>query len=118
MTALLLDEMFSPRLADQLRNQGLDATAVLEVPELVEESDAQILEYATSHNQILVTANISDFVAISSDWANLSRRHAGLILVSAKTFPRNSSRQSAMAAALVARYKADRWPAAGQFGFL
>ena len=44
MRRLLLDEMLSPRVAEELRRAGADARAISESPALRGTSDAELLE--------------------------------------------------------------------------
>ena len=48
----------------------------------------------------LVTANIKDFVPLDGRYRAAGQSHAGLILVSTKTFPQNRHFPSAIAASL------------------
>lgn len=88
---LLLDEMFSGAIAEHLRAKGHDVLAVVANPALVALPDEQILAHAASTGRALVTANIKDFVPLDARYRAASQAHAGLILVSAKTFPQDRS---------------------------
>src|SRR6266581_7076475 len=87
MSHLLLDEMFSGVIAERLRAKGHDVLAVVADPALVALPDEQILAHAARTGRALVTANIKDFVPLDARYRAASQVHAGLILVSAKTFP-------------------------------
>jgi len=50
----------------------------------------------------LVTANVKDFVPLDGRYRAASQAHAGLILVSAKTFPQDRSYTAAITSALSA----------------
>jgi hypothetical protein len=102
---LLLDEMFSGAIAEQLRAKGHDVLAVVADPALVALPDEQILARAAraaSTGRALVTANIKDFVPLDGRNRAASQEHAGLILVSAKTFPQDRSYTAAITSALSA----------------
>ena len=99
---LLLDEMFSGAIAEQLRAKGHDVLAVVANPALVALPDEQILARAASTGRALVTANIKDFVPQDGRYRAASQAHAGLILVSAKTFPQDRSYTAAITSALSA----------------
>ncbi len=86
---LLLDEMFSDGIAQQLRAKGYDVISVITDPALVGLSDEQVLACATTQGRALVTANIKDFVPLDGRCRAAGQSHAGLILVSTKTFPQN-----------------------------
>jgi hypothetical protein len=99
---LLLDEMYSGAIAEQLRAKGHDVLAVVADPALVALPDEQILARAASTGRALVTANIKDFVPLDARYRAASQAHAGLILVSAKTFPQDRSYTAAITSALSA----------------
>lgn len=88
---LLLDEMFSDTIAQQLRAKGHDVISVVATPALVALPDDQILAYATNEGRVLVTANIKDFMPLDGRYRAAGQAHPGLILVSAKTFQQNRS---------------------------
>ena len=75
---LLLDEMFSGAIAEQLRAKGHDVLAVVADPALVALPDEQILARAASTGRALVTANIKDFVPLDGRYRAASQAHAGL----------------------------------------
>jgi Domain of unknown function (DUF5615) len=99
---LLLDEMFSDSIAQQLRAKGHDVHAVVADPSLVSLPDDQILSRAAATGRALVTANIKDFMPLDAQYRAAGQAHSGLILVSAKTFPQNRSFTSAVISALAA----------------
>jgi hypothetical protein len=98
--ALLLDEMFSGAIAEQPRSRGHDVTAVVELPALVALPDEEILAAAATARRALVTANIKDFVPLDQRYKASGRTHAGLVLVSAKTFPQDRTFIGAVVGAL------------------
>ena len=102
MSPLLLDEMFSGIIAEQLRAKGHDVLAVVADPALVGLADDQILAHATAARRALVTANIKDFIPLDARYRAASQAHAGLILVSAKTFPQDRTFTAAIISALSA----------------
>jgi hypothetical protein len=97
---LLLDEMFTDGITQQLRTKGYDVMAVVADPALVGLPDDQILAYATAEGRALVTANIKDFIPLDTRYRAADQSHAGLILVSTKSFPQNRGFPSAIATAL------------------
>ena len=100
VTSLLLDEMLSGAIAEQLRARDLDAVAVVESPRLIGTPDEELLAYAAGQERVLVTANIGDFAAIVTEWRGTGREHAGLVYVTVERFrgtgrsPERSSRRS------------------------
>jgi len=98
----LLDEMFTDEIAQQLRTKCYDVISVVADPALAGLPDDQILAQATTEGRALVTANIKDFVPLDTRYRAADQSHAGLILVSTKTFPQNRGFPSAVTAALAA----------------
>jgi hypothetical protein len=104
---LLLDEMFSDTIAQQLRAKGHDVIAVVAGPSLVSLPDDQILTHAAATGRALVTANIKDFMPLDGQYRAAGQAHAGLILVSTKTFHQGRSYTSAVTSALAALLDTD-----------
>jgi hypothetical protein len=115
---LLLDEMFSDDIARQLRSNGYDVISVVTDPALVGLLDDQLLAYATGEGRALVTANIKDFVPLDTRYRAAGQSHAGLILVSTKTFPQNRGFPSAVTTALAALLSGTAKIQSGQVLFL
>jgi hypothetical protein len=99
---LLLDEMFSNSIAERLSDRGHDVVAVVADPALVALPDDEILAEAAAAGRALVTANIKDFVPLDARYKAAGRGHAGLVLVSTKTFPQDRSFTGAVVDALAA----------------
>lgn len=59
----LIDEMFSPQVADRLRDTGHDAVHVEDVT-LTGAEDAHVLAYAADAQRVVVTENVADFVPL------------------------------------------------------
>ncbi len=97
---LLLDEMFPEAMAEQLRAKGHDARAVVATPAFAVLPDEEILIGAAEAGRALVTANIKDFMPIDARYRATGRTHAGLIMVSTKTFPQNRTYIVAVTTAL------------------
>jgi uncharacterized protein DUF5615 len=91
---LLLDEMYPPRLAVQLRADGYDVVAVVELPRLVSRTDAEVARWARESDRVLVTENVADFASMDIT------EHAGLLLVSARRWPRTPNGQPRLLTAL------------------
>jgi Domain of unknown function (DUF5615) len=97
---LLLDEMFSDDIAQQLQAKGYDVVSVVGDATMTGLPDDQVLGYATREGRALVTANIKDFVPLDGRYRAAGQSHAGLILVSTKTFPQNRGFPPAITTAL------------------
>ena len=115
---LLLDEMFTDDIAQQLRTKGYDVISVVADPALVGLADDQILAYATTEGRALVTANIKDFVPLDARYRAADQSHAGLILVSTKTFPQNRGFASGVTIAIAALLSGTAKIQSGQVLFL
>lgn len=102
---LLLDEMLSGTIADQLRRRVYDVVAVVEDVSLVSTSDEELLAHATEQQRVLVTANIADFAAIAGDWRTGGRVHHGIVYVAYRTFGQDRSFIGAFVDALDALYR-------------
>jgi hypothetical protein len=77
-----LDEDLSPRVAQLLRQSGLDAVSAHEAGH-GGRLDLKQLRFATNEERCLVTRNVADFVEIVRDLVNRQEAHAGIILVPA-----------------------------------
>ena len=97
---LLLDEMLSGAIAEQLRSRGHDVAGVVEDPALTGLPDEELLAVAAAAGRALVTANIKDFVPLDQRYKATGRTHAGLVLVSAKAFPQDRAFIRALVGAL------------------
>jgi hypothetical protein len=58
---LLLDEMLSPVIAQQLRDRGHDVTAIKATPEHEQLSDREVMDLARAERRAVVTNNVVDF---------------------------------------------------------
>ena len=115
---LLLDEMFSGRIADQLRARGHDAYGIVERSDLVQLPDEQVLAHGTDEDRVVVTLNIADFAALDARWASQGRVHAGLVLLSTATFRQDRSFIGAVVIALDTAAQRKLLPGSGQTWFL
>ena len=118
MTALLLDEMLSGVIAEQLRARDLDVVAVVESPRRSGTPDEELLAHAAEQERVLVTANVADFAAIATDWRAAGREHAGLVYVTSRTFPQDRSFVGAIVSALLALHDSGGIPCPGTETFL
>lgn len=68
VTALLLHEMLSGAVAQDLRARGVDTVAVVDDLALIGTPDENLLAHAVTQHRVLVTVNIDDFAAIANAW--------------------------------------------------
>jgi Domain of unknown function (DUF5615) len=85
--ALLLDEMFSPSIADGLAAQGIDCRAVVADALLRALSDLEIFEAAPLEDRVIVTNNVPDFESLRRARDAVGGLVPGLIYTSDVTFP-------------------------------
>ena len=115
---LLLDEMFSDDIAQQLGARGYDVISAVADSALVGLPDEQVLAYAAAGGRALVTANIKDFIPLDGRYRAAGQSHAGLILVSTKTFPQNRGFPAAITTALATLLSGTAKIQSGQVLFL
>lgn len=79
---LLLDEMFSPLVAAELRARGHDVVAIKERDEWQSISDPEVVALGRAERRAVVTANIRDFRPLHAELvAAGGDGHAGMVFV-------------------------------------
>lgn len=86
---LLLDEQYSPEIAEQLRHRGYDVVAVKGSRELEGMEDEALLRSAAEQGRALLTNNVSDFAPLSPEWVSRGEHHMGLVFTSDESMPRS-----------------------------
>jgi predicted nuclease of predicted toxin-antitoxin system len=88
---LLLDEMISATVAEQLRDRGHDVVAVQDgdLEHLRGIDDCELLDHAAQQRRAVVTDNIPDFVRCHQRRLDRHQPHYGLLLFTNDTFPRH-----------------------------
>ena len=84
---LLLDEMISAVVAEQLRARDRDVEAVSERRELRGLTDRDVFEYAQTVQRSLVTYNRDDFLELDRQCRGENRRHCGIVILNPRRFP-------------------------------
>ncbi len=92
----------SPPSAREPARPGHDAQAVVTDPTLISLPDDQVLARAAAAGRALVTATIKDFMPLDAQYRAAGQTHAGLILVSTKTFAQDRTYTTAITNALAA----------------
>ncbi len=85
---LLLDEMISAVVAEQLRVRERDVEAVSERRELRGLPDLEVFEYAQSAERSVVTYNRDDFLELDRRFRSQGRNHSGIVILNPRRFPR------------------------------
>lgn len=89
---LLLDEMFPAAIAEALRAEGHDVTAVQEDGNLRELSDTALFAAAQRLERSVVTENVKDYLPLDADAHARAEPHWGLVLTTNRSFPRHRDR--------------------------
>jgi hypothetical protein len=90
---LLLDEMYAPDVALELRERGHDVASVHDAasPVLSGASDPEVLSAARAEDRALVTENVRDFRPLEASLIARGEHHPGLVYTSNRQFPRGHS---------------------------
>jgi predicted nuclease of predicted toxin-antitoxin system len=97
---LLLDEMFSPAIAAELRALGHDVIAVADRPDLRSKSDEEIFAWASAQQRWLLTENVKDFRPIMLRALSAGPPGCGLLFTSSRAFPRSRKNPGSLIRAL------------------
>jgi hypothetical protein len=93
---LVLDEMFAPVIAKQLRERNHDVVAVADDPQLRAMTDPELLAWAHEHQRRIVTENVRDFRPLVVD----DPAGPGVLFTSSRTLPRDKRGVGRLVAAL------------------
>jgi hypothetical protein len=90
---LLLDEMYAPVVAEQLRGRGHDVASVHdpEYRQLEGAPDEEIYAAALAEERALVTENVPDFQRLEADALARGEAHATIVFTSNRQFPRGEA---------------------------
>ena len=89
---LLLDTMFDPEIANQLRRRGHDVVAAIDRPHAAKLDDADLFALAQDERRAVVTENVPDFLRVDGLYRALGRAHFGLLLTTHRRYSRSSAR--------------------------
>ncbi len=89
---LLLDEMWTPTIASELRQRDFDVIAINEpahADRYAGATDDAVFARAQSERRAVVTDNIADFEAARRSWESRGRPHHGLVYALSPPFNRH-----------------------------
>lgn len=86
---LLLDQHYSPTIAQLLRDRGHDVVSVEEDSALRGRADREVWTYAIAERRAVLTEDVSHFVALVREWLLAGERHFGVILTTPRSMPRS-----------------------------
>jgi len=75
-----LDEDLSPKIAEILQQGGIDVVSA-HVAGMLQASDLEQLEFASSQKRCFVTRNRNDFIRLTVQFFNESRPHFGVLII-------------------------------------
>jgi predicted nuclease of predicted toxin-antitoxin system len=104
---LLLDAMFAPEIARQLRQRGHDVVAAKEQARLADRGDPELFAAAQAEQRALVTENVEDFIDIDRRYRHQGRAHYGLVLTSGRRFRRTRAAIGQLVVSLDALLRAE-----------
>jgi hypothetical protein len=87
---LLLDEMYSARLAEALRPAGVDVRTIVELG-LAGSSDPEVFTAAMADGRALLTENVADFARISAEHVGAGQHHPGVLIALSSRFSRRAA---------------------------
>jgi predicted nuclease of predicted toxin-antitoxin system len=87
---LLLDEMYAPAIAEQLRERGRDVASLHDAGHRVLEGapDEEVWARAVAEDRVLVSENVQDFRRIEAQALAAGEPTPGLIFTTDRQFPR------------------------------
>ena len=95
---LLLDEMYSPGLAEALRAADVDARTVVELG-MAGSSDPDVFA-AITEGRALLTENVADFARIAVEHVVAGQHHPGVLIALASRFSRRATGVGALVTAV------------------
>jgi predicted nuclease of predicted toxin-antitoxin system len=99
---LLLDEMLSAAIAEQLRDRGHDAIAVDESLSLRGLPDGDLFAHAQREQRALATYNRDDFLVLDREYRDRGSNHHGIVILNPRRFSQGKSTIGKLVVALAA----------------
>ncbi|MDQ2984364.1 MAG: DUF5615 family PIN-like protein [Actinomycetota bacterium] len=86
---LLLDEHYSPKIAEDLRSRGHDVVSAKEREDLRGVADRELWERFVAEERALLTENVADFMPLVREAAAAGDPHFGIVFTSPRSMPRS-----------------------------
>jgi len=93
---LLLDEMWTPKIAAQLRERSFDVIAICDpahARRYAGIADHQVFALAQEEGRTIVTDNIADYELIRAVWESRGKRHSGIVYALNPPFNRHRGKR-------------------------
>jgi predicted nuclease of predicted toxin-antitoxin system len=87
---LLLDEHYSPKIAEELRKRGHDVVSLGERRDVRGLDDRELWNRASAEKRAVLTENVADFMALVREAAAGDEPHFGVIFTSPRSLPRGA----------------------------
>jgi hypothetical protein len=97
---LLLDEMLSGDIAEQLHRRGHDVVAVEDDRALRGLADPDLFDRAQQDSRAVATYNREDFLALDRLYREQGRGHHGIVILHPRRFPQGAAITGALVNAL------------------
>ena len=97
---LLLDEHYSPSIAEELRNRGHDVVSAQERDDLRGITDLELWNRAAAERRVVVTENVADFMPLVRGAAASGETVVGVVFTSGRSMPRSQATIGAYVTAL------------------
>jgi predicted nuclease of predicted toxin-antitoxin system len=86
---LLIDEMYSPAVAERLRDRGHDAVSAQESPELRSAPDVDVFRLMQLERRVIVTNNHRHFVPLANAALRNGETFHGVVFTADRSLSRN-----------------------------
>ena len=86
---LVLDELYSNRIAVELRERGHDVVSITERPELQGAADRDLLALMAVEKRAILTENWADFAREMENVLAAGNEHYGVVFTSRRRLPRS-----------------------------
>jgi len=85
---LLLDEHYSPKIADELRKRGHDVACATDRDDVPGPGDRELWSLVFAEGRALMTENVADFMPLVREAGAAGERHFGIVFTSPRALPR------------------------------